>query len=75
MIFFYSENMNTSSICVATVYPQMASRAKFPTILARGTGHFVTMSNLDGFEALRNKEKLNRRSSPRDKLEERNPCQ
>jgi hypothetical protein len=53
----------------------MVSSAKFPIILTRGTGHFVTISNLDGFEALLNNDKLKKRSSLRDNLEERNPCQ
>ncbi|KAJ1408468.1 hypothetical protein SESBI_23451 [Sesbania bispinosa] len=53
----------------------MDSKAILPIILANGTGHFVTISNLDGFEACPKSDMLNQTSSFKVNLEERNPCQ
>ncbi|KAM0045290.1 hypothetical protein Hdeb2414_s0009g00302281 [Helianthus debilis subsp. tardiflorus] len=57
------------------VQNQMDSTTRLPIILAKGTGHFVTISNLDKFDECPNSDKLNIASSISDNLDDKNPCQ
>jgi hypothetical protein len=51
------------------------SKAILPIKLANGTGHLVTISNLEEFEACANIDKLNQTRSFTLNLEDKNPCQ
>ncbi|KAF5772799.1 hypothetical protein HanRHA438_Chr13g0592211 [Helianthus annuus] len=68
--------INLIKICIIIlVQNQMDSTTRLPIILAKGTGHFVTISNLDKFDECPNNDKLNIASSISDNLDDKNPCQ